>query len=167
MKWRTELEFRMCNFHWGKYFLQMIVGLDSEATGPEKDRPEVIIESEELMVEIDYIVLLFDDFEGFPIFRSYRWGSSGGRLETWYSVPVSKVERVMQLRHGVVGLLSRLNTTNKRYPTTTKLSPQPQMVQVSEVCARDSLRRSRPVRITFPFQFASCNTHCPPSCKAR
>ena len=41
----------------------MIVGSDSNATGPEKDRPEVIIESEELMVEIDYIVLLFEDFD--------------------------------------------------------------------------------------------------------
>ncbi len=39
------------------------VGSDSGATGPEKDRPEVIIESEELMVEIDYIVLLFEDFD--------------------------------------------------------------------------------------------------------
>ena len=72
------IEFRMCNFHWGKYCLKMIVGSDSESTGPEKDRPEVIIESEELMVEIDDFVLLFVDFddivvfEGFPIFRSYR-----------------------------------------------------------------------------------------------
>ena len=71
------IEFRMCNFHLRKYCLKMIVGSDSEATGPEKDRPDVIIESEELMVEIDNIVLLFDDFEGFPIFRSYRWASSG------------------------------------------------------------------------------------------
>ncbi len=35
----------------------MIVGSDSEATGSEKDWPEVIIESEALMVEIDDIVL--------------------------------------------------------------------------------------------------------------
>ena len=49
------IEFRMCNFHWGKYFLNMIVGPESEATGNEKDRPEVIIESEELIVEIDDI----------------------------------------------------------------------------------------------------------------
>ena len=59
----------------------MIVGSDSESTGPEKNRPEVI-ESEELMVEIDDIVLLFvafDDivaFEGFPIFpiKHFRSG---------------------------------------------------------------------------------------------
>ncbi len=55
----------------------MIVGSDFEATGPEKDRPEVIIESEELMVEIDVILLLFEDSDGFPIFRSYKWASSG------------------------------------------------------------------------------------------
>ena len=63
------IEFRMCNFHLGKYCLNMIVGSDSESTGPEKDRPEVIIESEELMVEIDDILLLFEDFEGYPIFK--------------------------------------------------------------------------------------------------
>ena len=50
----------------------MIVESDSESTGPEKDQTAVIIESEELMVEIDVIVLLFEDFydivafEGFP-----------------------------------------------------------------------------------------------------
>ena len=59
------IKFRMCNFHLGKYCLKMIVGSDSEATGPEKDLPEGIIESEELMVEIDDILLLFEDFEGF------------------------------------------------------------------------------------------------------
>ena len=58
----------MCNFHLGKYFLNMIVRSDSGATGPEKNRPEVIIESEELMVEIEDIV----EFVGLPIFRSYR-----------------------------------------------------------------------------------------------
>ncbi len=53
----------------------MIVGSDFGATGAKKDRPEVIIASEELMVEIDNIVLLLEDsddivaFEGFPIFR--------------------------------------------------------------------------------------------------
>ena len=72
------IEFRMCYFQWGKYILNMIVGSDSEKTGSEKDRPEIIIESEELMVEIDDVVLLFEDFDdivsyvGFPIFRSYR-----------------------------------------------------------------------------------------------
>ena len=50
-------------FHPEKYFLNMIVESDSESTAPEKDLPEVIIESEELMVEIDDIVVLFDDFE--------------------------------------------------------------------------------------------------------
>ena len=40
----------------------MIVGSDSEAIGPEKDRPDVIIESEEL-IEIEDIVMLFEDFE--------------------------------------------------------------------------------------------------------
>ena len=25
------IEFRMCDFHWGKYFLNMIVGKDSES----------------------------------------------------------------------------------------------------------------------------------------
>ena len=55
----------MYNFHWGKYFLNMNVGSNSEATGPEKDRPEVIIESEELFEDFDDIVA----FEGFPIFR--------------------------------------------------------------------------------------------------
>ena len=38
----------------------MILGSDSEATGPEKDGSEVIIESEELMLEIDDILLLFE-----------------------------------------------------------------------------------------------------------
>ena len=38
-----------------KYFLIMIVGSNSEATDPEKDRPEVIIESEELMTLFDII----------------------------------------------------------------------------------------------------------------
>ena len=68
----------------------MILGSDSESTDPEKDRPEVIIESEELMVEIDDFVLLFVDFddivvfEGFPHIDEHR---PGGRLEP---VPVLK-----------------------------------------------------------------------------
>ena len=45
------IEFLLRNFHWGKYFLNMIVWLDSEATGPAKDLQDVIIDSEELMVE--------------------------------------------------------------------------------------------------------------------
>jgi len=63
------IEFCMCNFHLGKYCLNIIVGSDSEATGPEKDRPEVIIDSEEQMVEIDDIVLLFEDFEDVVAFE--------------------------------------------------------------------------------------------------
>ncbi len=58
----------------------MIVGSYPDATGSENDRPEpeVIIESEELMVEIDDIVVLREDFDeivefaGFPLFRSFR-----------------------------------------------------------------------------------------------
>jgi len=46
----------MCDFDLGKYFLYMIAGSYSEATGPENDRPEVSNESEELMFEIDDIV---------------------------------------------------------------------------------------------------------------
>ena len=55
----------------------MIVGSDYDVTGPKKDRLDVIIDSEELMVEIDDIVLLFEDFddivafEGFPIFPTF------------------------------------------------------------------------------------------------
>ena len=53
----------------------MFVGSDSEATGPEKDRPEVIIESEELMVEIDYVLLHIEDFEGSKFSNSRRMSS--------------------------------------------------------------------------------------------
>ena len=45
------IEIRMCDFHRGNYFLNFILGSDSESTGPEICRPMVIIESEELMVE--------------------------------------------------------------------------------------------------------------------
>ncbi len=62
------IEFYRCNFQRGKYFLNRMVGSDSDATGPENEQSEVIIESEELMVEIDDIVA----FVGFPIFRLFR-----------------------------------------------------------------------------------------------
>ena len=83
------IEFRMCNFHWGKYFLNKIVGSDSEATGPENDRPDVIIESEELMVEIDDFVLLLSilttllRLRGFRYFAHIDEHRPGGRLEPW------------------------------------------------------------------------------------
>ena len=57
----------------GRTFLEHVGGSDSEAKGSEKDRQEVIIEPEELMVESDDIVA----FAGFPIFRSFRRSSSG------------------------------------------------------------------------------------------
>ena len=67
------IEYRMCNIHWGKYCLNMIVGSDCEATGPEKDRQEVILESEELMVEIDDNVLLFEDFDDIVSLWGFRF----------------------------------------------------------------------------------------------
>ena len=51
----------------------MTVGSNSEPTGPEKGRPEVIIDSEELMVEIDYSVLLFVDFGDVVALRGFRY----------------------------------------------------------------------------------------------
>ena len=58
----------------------MIVGSDSEATGPEKDRSEVCNNSEELMGEIDDIVA----FEGFRYFGHTDEHRRGSRLEPWY-----------------------------------------------------------------------------------
>ena len=40
----------------GKVLLNIIVGSDSEATGPVKDRPDVIIESEELKWKLTTIL---------------------------------------------------------------------------------------------------------------
>ncbi len=34
---RAIFIFRMCNFHWWMYFLNMIVDTDFKGTGPEKD----------------------------------------------------------------------------------------------------------------------------------
>ena len=73
-------------FPLGEVFIKHDYRINSVATGSEKDRPEIIIESEELMVEIDDIVLLFDDivsYGGFPIFRSYILASPGSGLEPW------------------------------------------------------------------------------------
>ena len=44
-------EFSRCNIQSGKDFLNLIVGSESESTGPEKGRPAVIVESEELKEE--------------------------------------------------------------------------------------------------------------------
>ncbi len=52
----------------GKYLLNMIVGSDCEFDkGCEKESSEVIINSKELM-EIDNIVVLFDDFVDIVMF---------------------------------------------------------------------------------------------------
>ncbi len=96
MRGRTHIFFEgiMHNLHFGKYLLKMTVGLDSASIGPEKYRTEDIIDLEEVMMEIDDIVLLFQDFAdsvavvGFPLLNAYRCASWVSRIESWYpSIP--------------------------------------------------------------------------------
>ena len=53
----------------------MIVGSDSESTEHEKDRPEFNIESDELMVEIDDFVLLFEDCVVLVVVKFQIWNA--------------------------------------------------------------------------------------------
>ena len=65
----------------------MIVESNSESTGPEKGRPEVIIVSEELIVEI---IVQFEDFDDilefalFPIFRSILTPAEFNKLALFF-----------------------------------------------------------------------------------